>query len=243
MIAASSSMASVTFAQYSQTNGSQQQWSISEATSGSIVTTTVSATGNVQFTFSGVAGLPFSGAQAATLSLSATSTQIGNCGTACATNDSYTEPGYSGTFSFTDVALGTDLLSGTFSIKPGSASTTGAQLGSTIGGHGGSFDASDDSGNLTQISFASTYLSFANVTTETASWSLSSLETALGAGFAVGTVTAGQAYPSGTYGAAATGTFSTTPAPTATPEPASLSLIGAGLIGFGVLRRRKVARS
>jgi len=242
IIAAGPSMASTTFAQYSQTDGAQQQWSISEATVGSITTTTVSATGDVQFTFSGVTGLPFSGPQDATFSLNAMSTQIGNCGTACATNDSYTQPGYSGTFSFTDVALGTNLLSGTFATTA-SPATTGAQLGSTIGGHGGSFDASDDGGNLTQIVLTSTYLSFADVTSETSSWSLSSLETSLGAGFAVGTVTSGQAYPNGTYGAAGTGTFSTTPGPPAlAPEPASFVLIGGGLLGLGILRRRKLVR-
>jgi PEP-CTERM motif len=235
-------MASTTFAQYSQTNGATQEWSLSEATVSGITTTTVSASGAVEFAFSGISGLPFSGSQAATFSLTGTkSTDKGNCGTACATNDSYTQPGYSGTFSFTDTALGTNLLSGTFATKTGSPLTTGAQVGSTIGGHGGSFDASDDAGNLTQIVFTSKYLTFKNVTSETASWSLSSLETALGAGFAVGAVTTGTAYPSGTFDAAATGTFSTTPAPTsATPEPGTLVLIGGGLLGLGIARRRKI---
>src|SRR5580658_7308161 len=118
--AASPSMASTTFAQYNQTNVAQQQWTLSEATVSGITTTTISATGAVKFAFSGITGLPFSGDQAATFSLSATkTTDTGNCGTACATNDSYTQPGYSGIFSFTDTALGTNLLSGTFAIKSG----------------------------------------------------------------------------------------------------------------------------
>lgn len=238
-------MASTTFAQYAQTNGAQQQWSLSEATVGSITTTTVSATGAVEFEFSGVPGVPFSGDQAATFSLTATkTTDKGNCGTACAANDSYTQPGYSGMFSFTDTALGTNLLSGTFAIKTGDPLTTGAQLGSTIGGHGGSFDASDDSGNLTQIVLTSKYLTFADVTSETASWSLSSLETSLGAGFGVGAITTGAAYPSGTFTAAGTGTFSTTPAPSsATPEPGTLVLIGGGLLSLGIARRRKLFKA
>ena len=88
----------VTFAQYFQQNGAQQDWAVT--TSG--ITTTVSASGAVFFLFSGVSGLPFSGPESATLTLSATSSQVGNCGVSCGAGDSFVQPGYTGTFSFID---------------------------------------------------------------------------------------------------------------------------------------------
>ena len=134
-------MAQTTFAQYDQVNGAIQQRSISDATSGGITTTTVNATGAVEFTFSEVPGAPV-GAQIATFTLAPTTTQIGNCDVRCGPGDSYVQPGYSGFFSFIDTMPGTydgdNLLSGTFSVT-GSPSTTGAQFSSSIGGGSGSF--------------------------------------------------------------------------------------------------------
>src|SRR5579872_4016566 len=69
----------VTFAQYFQQNGAQQQWTVH--TLGT--TTTVKASGSVDFLFSGVSGLPFSGPEVATFHLSATSNSIGQCGVSC----------------------------------------------------------------------------------------------------------------------------------------------------------------
>jgi hypothetical protein len=237
IVAASPSLASnpVTFAQYTQTNGAAQTWSI--ATSGT--TTTITDTAAVNFTFSGITGLPFSGPQAATLTLTATSGSAGDCGVSCGAGDSLTQFGYTGMFQFTDTALGTDLLSGVFAVT-GSPSTTGAQFESFIGSSGGSFDASATAGNLSQLVLASHYLVLAGQTQENASFSLSSLVP----NFAVGTITANTAYPAaGPFAASGTGTFSSNPGPTATPEPATFAMIGGGLIGFGVLRRRKIARS
>ena len=58
-IAAGSAAASpVTFARYFQSNDTQQQWTISANST----TTSVSAAGSVLMLFSGIAGLPFSGA-------------------------------------------------------------------------------------------------------------------------------------------------------------------------------------
>ena len=225
--------APVTFAQYNQLNGNTQQWSIT--TSGS--STVVTATGSVLFTFS-VPGLPFGPSEAATFTLSATSSQIGNCGVSCGAGDSLVQHGYAGTFSFIDAGLfpGTNLLSGTFAVT-GSPATTGAQFSSSIGGSGGSFNASATAGNLNQLVFTSSYLNFAGQTQEDASWSLSSLIP----DFSVGTVTANQAFPGPQFNASGTGTFSSNPGPSI-PEPGSLVLIGGGLcIAALTMRyRRKV---
>lgn len=222
----------VTFAQYLQSNGATQQWTIS--TSGG--TTTVTATGAVLFQFSGVS-VPFSGPEAATFTLSATSSQIGNCGVSCGPGDSLVQPGYAGTFSFIDAgaAPGANLLSGTFAVT-GSPSTTGAQFSSSVGGTGASFNASATAGNLAQLVFTSTYLNFAGQTNEDASWSLSSLIP----NFATGTVVGNQAFPAaGPFHAAGTGTFSSNPGPVGTPEPASLGLIGGGLLTVACILRRR----
>lgn len=227
--------APVTFAQYYQTNGAQQAWSIS--TSGG--TTTVSESANVSFLFSGVTGLPFSGPQNATFTLNATSTQIGSCGVNCGAGDSLDQFGYSGTFAFTDEGSdpGAILLAGTFAVT-GSPSTTGAQFNSNVGSSSGGFDASATAGNLNQLMLTSAFLNFSNQTEEDASFSLSSLSP----NFAVGTVTSGQAYPGpGPFDASGSGTFSSNPGPTSTPEPATFGLLGGALlIGAGMLRNRKL---
>jgi len=216
----------VTFAQYFQSNGSQQQWTIS--TLGD--TTTVSASGDVYFEFSGVSGLPFSGPEAAIFTLIATSAQEGNC-VSCDSGESFVQPGYSGTFSFIDASLGTNLLSGIFAVT-GSPSTTGAQFSSSIGSSGGSFNASATAGNLDQLVLTSAYLDFIDQTQQNASWSLSSLVPM----FAVD-----PGLPSGTFHASGSGTFSADPGPEVVPEPATLGPFGA-LLGFGVLRRKRSSR-
>jgi len=228
----------VTFAQFVQRNGASQAWTISTAGA----TTTVSASAPVYFSFSGVSGLPFSGPEAAMLTLSATSTQIGSCTVSCGAGDSLTQFGYAGTFSFIDagVAPGANLLSGTFAVT-GSPATTGAQFSANIGSGNGSFTASATAGNLNQLVLTSAYLAFLNETDEVASFSLSSLVP----NFSVGTVTNNQAYPAaGSFNAAGSGTFSSNPGPVPTvPEPPTFALLAASLFGFGLVRGgRKFAR-
>jgi hypothetical protein len=153
ILAASPSLAQVTFASYGETNSSMQQWAIttstcmvsSTCTNGLATTTT--ANGSVQFEFSGVPGAPV-GELTADLSLSATSYAIGNCGGVvpplCSNGNSYGQPGYAGMSSIIDTSLPTgeqDLLSGTFAVT-GTPATTGAQFSSSIGSTGGSFNAS-----------------------------------------------------------------------------------------------------
>jgi hypothetical protein len=228
IVAASTATAGdVTFAQYDQVNGATEQWTIS--TAGNI--TTVSATGSEYFIFSGVTG--FNGPVLANFTFSATSDTLGNCADVCADGESFTQAGYSGSFAFTDEGSdpGADLLSGVFQVVG-----NGAQLASEIGSTGGSFDASATSSDLNQLVLSSSFLNFSNQTQEDASWSLSSLLP----DFAVGTVSGGKALPAtGPFDASATGTFSSNPGPTNTPEPGTFVLIGCGMVGVSLLRRRK----
>jgi hypothetical protein len=224
----------ITFAQFVETDG-LQDWAISTAGT----TTTVSESGTVNFSFQG-AGSPFGGVpQLANFTLNATSTSLGGCDVSCGAGDGYTQAGYSGTFSFTDgtvgALFGTNFLSGTFAVT-GSPATTGAQFSSNIGSGNASFTASATAGNLNQLVFTSAYLNFPNATTqEVASFSLSSLIP----NFAVGTVTANQAFPAaGPFAGAGTGTFSSNPQLLVAPEPATFGLIGAGLLGAGLFRRK-----
>ncbi len=214
-----------------------QEWTIS--TSGN--QTTVTASGPVDFSFSGISGLPFSGPELAQFSLTATSNSIGACGVSCGAGDSLTQAGYAGTFSFIDEGVdpGANLLSGIFSVTA-SPSTTGAQFSSHVGSSGASFNASATAGTLNQLVMASAFAQFIGTTSENASFSLSSLIP----DFATAVVTNNQAYPApGPFTASGTGTFSSSPAPVPAPEPSALALFGSGLFGMGLLARRKANSS
>jgi hypothetical protein len=226
----------ITFAQYIQTDGSTQQWDI--ATTGN--STTVTASGSVYFSFSNVPGLPFSGPELANFTFTATSTQFGNCGVSCGDGDSYVQPGYVGTFSFIDAGIdpGANLLSGTFAVT-GNPAKTGGQFSSSIGSSGGSFNSSSTKGNLGQLVFTSSFLTFLNSTTENASWSLSSLFP----NFYTGLVQGGNnAFPGPLFDASGSGTFSAyTPMPI--PEPWSFAILAAGLTCVGFSRQSRMRRT
>lgn len=216
--------AGVTFAQYNQTDGTDQQWSISVAGG----TTTISADGTVDFLFSGVPGAP-SGQLPATFALSAMSSTAGTTN-----GNAYSEAGFSGTFSFTDTALPSgeqNLLSGTFQVID-----TGAQFNESIGGTGGGFGASATAIDLNQLVLTSSYINFAGQTAQTSTFTLSSLNPSFTAG---GTPDLPLGGP---YSAAGDGTFSSQPG--FAPEPGTFGLaIGSLLIGIGVVGRRKLFRS
>ena len=239
LIAVSSAMASeVTFAQYFQTNVSTQQWSLYSNPVGNL--TTVWASGSVSFSLEQIVA-----PQTANFSLFATTTQSGNCVIPGCASGAFTQPGYSGTFSFIDQTAGVNfnknLLSGTFAVTAVPAST-GAQFSSSIGSTGGSFNASSTAGNLNQLVFTSDFIDFTGHTLEDSSWSLSSLIPSFSTTVAFG-ANHDQAYPvNSTFHSAASGTFSTdAPAVlTGVPEPASLGLMGGGLFALAfVLRRRR----
>jgi hypothetical protein len=230
---------SVTFGQYFQLNGAQQQWSIT--TSGG--TTTVQAGGAVSFDLSGVSGLPFSGPENAIFTLNATSSTSGNCSTTCTGNDTFTQQGYSGTFSFIDngggFAQGSNLLSGTFAVT-GIPSLTGAQFSSSLGSSGAGFNASSAVGNLSQLVFTSAYLDFVGQTQETSSFSLSSLVPNFSVGGVTVVGTSSTAFPAdGPFNASGSGTFSSNPGPSSVPEPASMGLIGGGLVALAFTARKR----
>jgi len=216
----SASAAGITFGQYTQVSGGAQQWTISDSTG---TTTIISASGTVDFTFSGVPGSPI-GPQVADFLLSATSTTTGTTNV-----NAYSEAGFSGTFSFTDTSLPAgyqNLLSGTFQSYG-----TGAQLNESVGGTGGGFGASDTAINLNEVVMTSSYIDFTNQTLQTSTFTLSSLSPSFTAGGTADMPTGGP------YGAAGVGTFSSNPG--FVPEPGTFCLIGAGLAGFGLVRRRK----
>ncbi len=240
LVSAPAFATTTTFAQYVQQNGAAQNWNIVTVTSNDTTTTTVSSSAQTYLSFSGVGALPFSGPELSTLTINASSTQLGNCGASCGTGDNFNQQGYSGSFSFIDNGSdpGANLLSGTFSVN-GNAALSGAQFSSNVGSGSASFKASATAEDLQQLVFTSDFIIFPNSTNETASFSLSSLIP----NFATGTVsTSDTAYiADGTLNAAASGTFSSNPAPVAevVPEPASMALLGGGMLAVGLARKRR----
>jgi hypothetical protein len=234
LIAVSSAMASeVTFAQYVQSNLSDQQWGL--YSNGSL--TTVWASGSVDFSLEQIVGV-----QTANFSFWTQTAQPGSCTISGCGSGAFTQPGYSGKFSFIDQTAGVNfnknLLSGTFAVTALPAST-GAQFSSSIGGTGGSVNASSTAGDLNQLVFTSDFIDFTGHTLEDSSWSLSSLFPAFSTTAPTG-IALDVAYPANsTFHSAASGTFSTD-APATVPEPASLGLMGGGLFALAfVLRRRR----
>jgi hypothetical protein len=134
---------------------------------------------------------------------------------------------FSGMFSFTDTALATgqqNLLSGIFQFDD-----TGAQLNESMGGTGGGFGASDTAIDFNQLVMTSSYINFTGQTLQTGTFTLSSLAPSFSAG--------GHPTFRPVDSAAGVGTFSSSQG--LVPEPETFILIGAGLVGLGLLRRGK----
>ena len=234
VLAVSPAMASpITFANYSISVGGDS-WTVTTVGTTTTITDTKAVT--FEFTVANSLGAAFT-AIPATLVLSTSSSQLGTCSSSGCASGSFTQYGYAGTFSFTDTANSQNLLSGTFATTAGSLSTTGAQLGATIGGSGGTLQASATPSDLTQLVMTSAYLNLTGDTQETATFSLSSASPP----FSLQGISGNTAYPAvGTVTASSSGTFSSD-SPALTPEPATLSLMGGALIGLAMLRRKKLS--
>jgi hypothetical protein len=222
----SASASTITFAQYFQFGGPVNQWTISTVGTTSTITGASPAGDPELFAFMvpTALGAPVQ-TQFATFSFSATSSTVGNCATNCSAGDPFTQSGYTGSFSFTEVGgpdPGANLLTGNF--------TNIGTLSADIGGTGATFLASDPS----QITMTSAYLAI--TAPDDASFSLSGLNPA----FFITPSGTDQGYPDAPIIGAGDGTFSDT---SGVPEPATFAMIGGGLLGLGLLSRKKLART
>lgn len=163
------------------------------------------------------------------MSVSATSSNIGNCGVACAAGDTLTQTGFAGTVTYrllTGPDAGDVVLMGTF---------TDGTANYTVGGDTGGLDASG-----ANLAYTSPYLSFAHVNPGSEGLTVNVTG---GTDFETGPVVANQAYLApGSYVGTTSAQYSSQPLPVGnTPEPASFAMIGGGLIALGLLRRKKVS--
>ena len=205
-------------------------------------TVTVTASGQDFFTYL-VGGTPFVGPVLANFTFTATSTSAGTCGSiGCPNGDTLSEQGFTGSFQYTVASgpfIGSILLAGTFNTNATPANSGGNLLAS-INGTGGSFGGTQTGGNPTGVLMSSTFLSFAAVGNEAATFAFS----AGAPNFSVNPTVTNISFP--TTGQIFTfnhsDTFSSEPAPTGAPEPATMALLGSALIGIGMVGRKRFSR-
>jgi hypothetical protein len=212
-LAPAASAGSVTFA---QTLGGGQNFNFVDNGPGGTLTGTL----QVDFFYEGINGVN-TNEQLATLTVDLSTTQ--GCGATCNTSN-LQEGGFAGTFSIllnTPVDGMDNLLSGTITDTAG---------GGVLSGTGGAAALSVSGAD---VNFTSDFISFEPSSFENLTFGFSSVTPGL---------TSDGEGSVASFTAAGTGTFASNPAPfVATPEPASMLLIGAGLIALGSFGRKRLS--
>jgi hypothetical protein len=151
-----------------------------------------------------------------------------------------TQSGYqAGTFSIvgtgTYAGLGT-ILSGTF----GGNGANNSGISGSAAGYSATFSSSDGVSNYSEVIFNSALWNFATSNgIESLSFSLSNLSAALSL---TGGYIPGSTGLTNSFTAAGSGTFSATLQSSPVPEPGTMGLLGAALVGLGLLGRKRVRR-
>ncbi len=239
MVASLAQATPVTFAQVTDTNSSNGLNWVNDGVGSGILNTDVAGGDAVNFTFENMTGLPsyLSG------QLSAIETINGGAGvttTAQASQATFGGATYDTQALNAPLTISYRLANGglfsnllTITIVPNAPGANGLVLTGIDGGTGGGATASNKSRPAPTYTetFTSDFLHFTAGSTITAGLSFSALIPEFGID------------PDGllsSFDADVVGTFSADPPPTFVPEPVSMALLGLGVLGVAVVRRRQL---